>query len=137
MAHSVALVAAISGMIGQTASSSGSLGVAGLCCVVFAFAVVYIMMLWPQDVASPRFMLSGFLSNAKQTLETAKTNVTMQHVLGIAALYESAIVIFTFYWAPWIAGMLYVEEGEVVTQVEARGIFQDAGLGEGEGGARA
>ena len=29
----------------------------------------------------------------------------------------------------------YVEEGEVVTQVEARGIFQDAGLGEGEGGA--
>ena len=113
MAHSVALVAAISGMIGQTASSSGSLGVAGLCCVIFAFAVVYIVVLWPQDVASPRFMLSGFLSNAKQTLETAKTNVTMQHVLGISALYESAIVIFTFYWAPWMAGMIEDEAGEL------------------------
>ncbi len=113
MAHSVALVAAISGIVGQTASSSGSLGVAGLCCVVFAFAVVYMMFLWPQDVSSPRFMLSGFLSNCKQTLETAKTNVTMQHVLGISALYESSIVIFTFYWAPWMAGMLGTEDGEV------------------------
>lgn len=106
MAHSIALVAAVSGMVGQTAASSGTLGVVGLCCVVFAFATAYIAVLWPKDVSSSRFMLSGFMSNLKQTLETAKTNTTMQYILMISAFYESTVIIFTFYWAPWLAGMV-------------------------------
>jgi hypothetical protein len=113
MAHSIALVAAVSGLIGQTAASSGTLGVVGLCCVVFVFAVVYIAVLWPKDMSSSRFMLSGFMSNLKQTVETAKTNRTMQLILGISTLFESTVIIFTFYWAPWMAGMVTMGEDGV------------------------
>lgn len=113
MAHSIALVAAVAGLIGQTAASSGSLGVVGLCCVVFVFATAYIAVLWPKDVSSPRFMLSGFMSNLKQTVETARTNKTMQSILMISTLFESTVIIFTFYWAPWMAGMVSMGEDGV------------------------
>ena len=48
-------------------------------------------------------MWGGFLFNVKQAIETAKSKKKMQYILGIAIAFESAITIFTFYWAPWLA----------------------------------
>ena len=103
MTHGMALTAGLSGMIGQTASSSGSLGTVSLCCLLFVITAIYIGIVWDQDMSSPRFMWGGFLFNVKQAIETAKSKKKMQYILGIAIAFESAITIFTFYWAPWLA----------------------------------
>jgi hypothetical protein len=55
-----------------------------LCCALFAAATVYMTVVWEKDLNSPRFMLSGFVSYMNNTL------------------CESSILIFSFYWAPWM-----------------------------------
>jgi hypothetical protein len=113
LAHVMALVAAVSGAVGQTAASSGSLGCVSLACAVFIISALYMAFVWSKDMASPRFMLSGFLFNLNQTYQVAKSSKHMQLILIISTLAESAIIIFTFYWAPWITSMV-VEEDHVV-----------------------
>lgn len=114
LAHVMALVAALSGAIGQTVASSGSLGCVTLACIVFILSALYISLVWSKDMmSSPRFMLSGFLFNLNQTYQSAKSSKHMQLVLFICIFSESAILIFTFYWAPWIYSMV-VEEDHVV-----------------------
>jgi len=113
LAHVMALVSALSGTVGQTAASSGDLGCISLACAVFVFSAIYMTFVWGKDMASPRYMLSGFLFNLNQTFQAAKSSKHLQMVLLISTLCESAIVIFTFYWAPWITSMVS-EEGQTV-----------------------
>lgn len=148
LAHVMALIAALSGTVGQTAASSGDLGCVSLACAVFVFSALYMSFVWSKDMASPRFMLSGFLFNLNQTFQAAKSSKHLQLFLLISTLCESAITIFTFYWAPWITSMVS-EEGQVVpyevvfsalvaTSMLGNYFYQiyaPAGLGLGLGGA--
>jgi hypothetical protein len=114
LTHSMSLVAAMSGTIGQMATSTGGpLGCAGLCCGMFACTSVYLVVAWSKDMGGSKFMLSGFIFNLKQTIQATKTNKQMTLLMGISALCESSITIFTFYWAPWITSMV-VEESHTV-----------------------
>ena len=58
---------------------------------------------WEKDLNSPRFMLSGFLANLNNTVNTLRSNKQMLVFVCISGLCESSIMIFTFYWAPWMA----------------------------------
>jgi len=129
LAHVMALVAALSGTIGQTAASSGALGCVSLACAVFVFSAVYITFVWAKDMASPRFMLSGFLFNLNQTYQAAKSSKHLQLVLLISTLCESAIVIFTFYWAPWLASMVSEEDQVVPYEVVYSALVSASMLG--------
>ena len=114
LTHSMSLVAALSGTIGQVATSSGGpLGCAALCCAMFALTSVYLVVGWGKDMGGPKFMLSGFLYNVRQTVQAVKTNRQMALLFGISSLCEASITIFTFYWAPWITFMV-VEESRTV-----------------------
>ena len=68
---------------------------------------------WPTDMNGPRFMLSGFVFNFTQTIKAAKSNKNMVLLMLISTLCETSIIIFTYYWAPWITSVL-VEESKTV-----------------------
>jgi hypothetical protein len=105
LTHSMALVAVLAGTIGQSISTSGSLGVITFCCVGFALTALYIMMVWKKDSSGKRFLLSSFIYNVNQTFQASRTNKSTLLFLTITALFESSISIFTFYWAPLIYTM--------------------------------
>eukprot|EP00596_Hydrurales_sp_CCMP1899_P004131 CAMPEP_0119035336 /NCGR_PEP_ID=MMETSP1177-20130426/2261_1 /TAXON_ID=2985 /ORGANISM="Ochromonas sp, Strain CCMP1899" /LENGTH=245 /DNA_ID=CAMNT_0006993399 /DNA_START=470 /DNA_END=1204 /DNA_ORIENTATION=+ len=114
LTHSMSLVAALSGTIGQIATSTaGPLGCAGLCSVMFALTSAYLMLAWGKDMRGPKFMLSGFIFNVQQTVQATKANKQMAILMAISSLCESTITIFTFYWAPWITSMV-IEESHTV-----------------------
>jgi hypothetical protein len=48
--------------------ATGHTGCLARCCALFAAACVYMTVAWEKDLNSPRFMLSGFLSNMNNTL---------------------------------------------------------------------
>lgn len=108
--HLMALMAALCGVVGQVASSSGSLGAPALCCFLFAAAAALIMIAWEKDLNSPRFMLSAFLSNMQRTAAALQSSRQMLALLAVSCLSESAILIFTFYWAPWLGAMVDEED---------------------------
>ena len=110
MTHSMALMAGISGVVGQTAASMGRLGSAGMCSLIVIATAAYVSLVWEQDLATPRFMWTGFLFNLRQSLESTRNKKTILLILGISAAFESAITIFTFYWAPWITGAIVVAD---------------------------
>ena len=114
LTHSMSLVAALSGSVGQVATSTaGPLGCAGLCCAMFAITSIYLIIAWGKDMGGPKFMLSGFIFNVTQTIQATKANKQMGMLMAISALCESTITIFTFYWAPWITSMVIEESHSV------------------------
>ena len=117
LTHMMALVAALTGIVGQISASFGTLGCITLCCVLFAIAAIYMMVMWEKDVNSPRFMLSGFLFNFSHTLSTIRSNRQLQVLIMISSLCETSIIVFTFYWAPWIATMLDEEDRQVPFEI--------------------
>ena len=117
LAHVMALVAALSGTIGQTASSSGALGCFSLAAALFVLSAAYISVVWTKDMNVPRFMLSGFLFNLNQTWQAAKASRQLQLVLAISMLCESAVTIFTFYWAPWMSTMAGGEDNAIPFEI--------------------
>jgi hypothetical protein len=82
--------------------ATGHTGCLARCCALFAAACVYMTVAWEKDLNSPRFMLSGFLSNMNNTLTTVRTNKQVLVFTAITALCESSILIFSFCWAPWM-----------------------------------
>jgi hypothetical protein len=114
LTHSMSLVAALSGTVGQIATTTaGPLGCAGLCCGMFASTSLYLIVAWGKDIGGAKFMLSGFIFNVTQTIKATKANKQMSMLMAISFLCESTITIFTFYWAPWITSMVS-EEARVV-----------------------
>ena len=114
LTHCMALVAAVAGPLGQVASSTGGphFGSPALCCTLFAAAAVYIALTWERDLAAPRFTLSAFLSNMSNTAATLRSNRQMLLLVVVSSLCEAAILIFSFYWAPWFDLIADEEEGE-------------------------
>jgi MFS family permease len=106
LTHTMALMTALSGILGTIASSIGRLGCVGLTTCLFSITAVYLIVAWEKDVNTPRFMISGFLFNFNSVLNTMKSNKQMFLVIIISSLFETAITIFTFYWAPWLTDLL-------------------------------
>jgi len=79
------------------------MGCPALCCAVFALSTLYMAVSWEKDLNSPRFMLSGFLANLNNTISTLRSNRQTLVFVCISALSESSILIFSFYWAPWMS----------------------------------
>lgn len=117
LTHTMSLVAVLTGIVGQLSSSIGSLGCITLACILFAITAIYLMVMWEKDVNSPRFMLSGFLFNFSHTMSTIRSNRQMQVLVLISSLCETSIVIFAFYWAPWITAMLDDEDRAIPYEV--------------------
>lgn len=106
LTHAMALVAALSGVLGQTAGASYPLGTAALSCAVFALGGTYVTLVWSKDSYNgSRFMLSQFLQSVSQTVQAARANRQAALLIGITSLCESAITIFTYYWAPWMVSL--------------------------------
>ena len=113
LTHIMALLAALTGIVGQFAADSGTHGCIAVCTGCFALASVYLLVVWEKDVNAPRFMLSGFLFNVNQSLNTIRSNRQMGVFVAISALCETAIVVFTFYWAPWLTSILGEEDDRI------------------------
>lgn len=102
LTHAMALMAALSGILGQIAASTGQLGCPGLCSIMFAIAGAYMLVTWEKDLNAPRFMLNSFLFNMNNAMKTLKSNRPLLLLLMISSLCETSILVFAFYWAPWM-----------------------------------
>jgi hypothetical protein len=112
LTHGMALVAALSGVMGQTATSASPLGAAALCVVLFAVAGAYIALVWSKDgFTGSKFLLVPFLQHLGQTVQAARSNRQVLLLAGLLVASESAIMVFTFYWAPWLFGLVSPEVG--------------------------
>lgn len=109
LTHCMAIMAALSGILGQIAASTGHMGCVALCCVLFASIAVYLFVVWEKDMNSSKYMLSSFIFNMTQTVNTVRSNRQMLLFLLISSMAEASITIFTFYWAPWITSIVIEE----------------------------
>src|SRR4051794_15659395 len=89
LTHIMALIAALTGIVGQFMSDSGTHGCIAVSSIVFALSAVYMLVVWEKDVKSPRFMLSGFIFNLNQSWNTIRSNKQMSVFVGISALCET------------------------------------------------
>lgn len=110
LTHILAFMAALSGVVGQIAASFGHNGCIAVCTALFACTAIYLTIMWEKDVNTPRFMLSGFMFNLNQASNALKTNKHLSLLLLLASLCEASITIFTFYWAPWLSGIVSEED---------------------------
>jgi len=105
LAHSMTIVAIIAGILGQASSALfGPFGCVGLSCLLFIGIALFIGVKWNKDVSSSRFMLSGFTYSLGQMARAMRSNTQVVLVVGLSTCAEAAILVFSFYWAPWIAG---------------------------------
>ena len=115
LTHSMALVAVLSGALGQTAGVSSPLGAASLACAVFALGGLYILATWSRDsLSAPRFLLGAFLQQAGQATQAVRSSRALQLYLGVTSLSEAAVTVFSFYWAPWLFSVVTVRAGHVL-----------------------
>jgi hypothetical protein len=105
LTHTMALMAALSGIVGQIFAGFGNLGCVAFCCILFVLVAVYLLVVWEKDVNVPRFMMSGFLYNFNQAVSSLRSNRQMLLLLIVSSLCETSIIIFTFYWAPWLTDL--------------------------------
>jgi len=108
--HGMALAAVLCGCVGQVAASLGPMGPTVLCSVLFAITAIYLLLVWEKDVNQSRFMLSGFVFNLQQAASTLTSNKTLLIFLTLSTLVESSILVFSFYWAPWLSLILSEED---------------------------
>jgi hypothetical protein len=110
LTHTMALIAALSGIVGQVAATFGQFGCVAVTSVLFASAAVFMMVAWEKDVNMPRFMMSGFIFNFNHAISALRTNRQMFLLVVISSLCETSIIIFTFYWAPWLTDLSTEED---------------------------
>jgi hypothetical protein len=112
LTHAMTLVTVLSGTLGQTAGSTSPLGTAILCCIIFGLSGAYIAVAWTNDsLSSSKFMLSQFLQNMSQTIQASRANKQLLLLIGLSSLCESAVTVITYYWAPWLYGLVSAEVG--------------------------
>lgn len=105
LTHAMALMAALSGVVGEGASHFGPMGCVALCCGLFGLVAVYILIVWEKDQNTSKFMLQGFSTNFNNTLIAMKSNRQFVLLVLVATFCETSITIFTFYWAPWLSSL--------------------------------
>lgn len=117
LTHCMALMAALSGILGQIAASTGQLGCPALCCALFAVSAAYMVITWEKDLNSPRFMLSSFIYNMNSTISAVRSNKQILLLLTISSLCEASMLVFTFYWAPWMSALASEEDERISYEV--------------------
>lgn len=117
LSHCMAVIAVLSGFVGQSAASSGPLGPVALCSCVFILCALYLLLAWTKDTNGPKFMLSNFSYNVSQTLSSLRSSRQLVLVLLISSLCEAAITVFTYYWAPWLTQMAREESHRVPYEI--------------------
>lgn len=111
LTHAMALMAVISGALGQvTDTVAGEMGCAGLCSALFALSAMYIILMWEKDTNVPKFMMKSFTGNLSQSISAIRSNKQMLLLVVITSLCETSITIFTFYWAPWMSTLASEED---------------------------
>jgi hypothetical protein len=111
LTHSLALVAGISGSVGETFSSTGDFGAVSMCIALFLLVLAYMVIVWKQDISGPKFLLSSFMFGMGQAVKTIQSSRAVTLVISLTALAEAGIVIFVFYWAPWLQKVVKEEVG--------------------------
>lgn len=117
LTHAMALMAALSGIVGQSAAAASSLGCIELCCALFLLTAGYLALSWEKDNNSPRFMLSGFVQNITQSIQAVRSNKQLLLLMTISSLCEASITVFTFYWAPWITAIVSEEDQHIPYEI--------------------
>lgn len=90
--HVMALVAVLSGPMGQVSASMrddkdngpSGLGCAILCIVLYVLMVVFMGMRWRRDVKALRYTWSTYTFSMKRTLQVASTTHTTTHITCIS-----------------------------------------------------
>jgi len=82
----------------------------GLCCILFISTSIYITISWDKDTNPSKFSLSTFSQNLSNTFTSIRTNKQLGYSLLIAVLSESAILLFNYYWAPWLTSAVDRDE---------------------------
>ena len=109
--HSMALLAFLVGVLGQTVAAAGDVtGVVALCAALFLAAAVYVSASWTADVSSSRFLLGAFLGNLSQTLGASRRNRFLAYFLVVSAAAETALTVFSYYWAQILASVVRDEQ---------------------------
>lgn len=105
LTHAMALAAALSGLVGQFASSLGPRGCVMTCCAFFAVVTAYLTVCWEKDMNTPKWGLTAFRSNLSTAVSACATNRQLLYLLIISACYETSIIVFGFHWAPWLTSL--------------------------------
>ena len=100
--HVMTFAAGLSGPVGQIAASMGISGLISVIVGLGLVAVVHIIFNWEKDTNPPRYMWSNFLYTISNTFTAVKQNSTMRSIILLGAFYEASVIIFSFYWAPWL-----------------------------------
>jgi len=118
LTHIMALLAVLSGFFGEMITNFGFKGCVFLSLACFALSSFYIMIVWEKDINTSKFMLSGFMFNLTQSINAVKSNKVLFYMLTISALYETAILIFAYYWAPWLTELMQQQHMDINVTVD-------------------
>ena len=106
LTHSMSLLAALLGVVGQIVSSNGGVhSVIVFTLTLFIGATIYILISWTKDVSSPKFLLGNFTSTHIQTFVAIRKNKNLAYFILISAFSETAFTVFTYYWAMLITSI--------------------------------
>ena len=106
LTHYMALVASLSGALGQTAASISKVGPIAVSAILFSLVMFFIAITWGNDLSGSRFLISSFLSSIRKLTTAARSNRQISAVMMMSACCEASIIIFTFYWAPWLTSVI-------------------------------
>jgi hypothetical protein len=127
LTHLMSLMSILTGILGQFAAGMGSSSssssnleapaslegtesIVVLSCIGFVFISIYILVSWEKDINISRYMMSGFLFNMNSAISSLRSHRSTFILLLISSLCESSILIFTFYWAPWLTDLFREED---------------------------
>jgi len=113
LTHIMSLLAVLSGFFAEMVSAWGMAGCVFLALACFALSSLYIAIVWEKDINTPKFMLTGFLFNLSSSVTAVRTNKVLWYVLTVSALYETAMLVFAYYWAPWLTELLLQAQPDV------------------------
>lgn len=125
LTHTMALVTAISGFLGQAALGGGTFGAVTLALVLFISVGFYISKAWESDFSSNRIMFGPFSFSMNQTFKVLQESSSSRNCLLLSACAESSIFIFLFYWALSM-DMIARDQGDVTAGKRGGDIFPDA-----------
>lgn len=100
--HVMAIAAIASGPVGQLSATVGAGGCITVIIILSMVTVGYILVNWDKDTNPPRYMYSNFLYTMTNTVSSIKSNSTIRHIILVGAFFEASVIIFSFYWAPWL-----------------------------------
>jgi hypothetical protein len=113
-----------SGVLGQYVFSIfGPRGNLIFLTALFLLIVLFISNQWTADIAAKRFLLNGFFQTVGQSVRwvlpfhpsspptslppcrAIRANSQTALVIALSSCVEATILVFSFYWAPWFAGL--------------------------------